>query len=343
MTRTHSRPASAAATGLAALLILAACGSNANDDDPAANPAGCGDGLLNNADAVVIPIPAATITDRVTGDPSAPPTSSTPSSSTTPGPSGTNPSGTSPAAGSTSAAASNAAAPGEIRSVLFSNTLEVSQVAGQSPTGGNDDLTMTVASLPDCANPAAFQLRFTEGSSTLVGVNSDLDRTLATRGGVSVDAAGNVTTLRLIAPESVGVQAQSALEQALIQTLSRAIALPPGPLRVGDAWTATRELSTGATVTQVTRARVSAVGADGAVTVDAEISEEPINSVFTVPGGSQTLAIESYTFAGNAVETRLAGQPLPIDGEIILDGGRTLTGDSNTLTQKTGYTARWSR
>lgn len=223
---------------------------------------------------------------------------------------------------------------------LFTNSLQVSQVAGEQPTGGNRDVTLPLVAQPACADPLDVYLFFDAPRSTDAATTKALDVEAGSVARVKLAASGEVRSFTLAAPPGVSAEAQSAFEQALLQTFLRLVPLPSEPVAPGATWTVTRSIRADSTLTQTMR--VTLGGTVLRPELKAKVDESPDDSVFRVPGSGSTLTIESYTSEGNGTieidPARAFGQ-----GGVQLEGGRTLVGDdpAKKLTQKTGSVYRF--
>lgn len=223
---------------------------------------------------------------------------------------------------------------------LFTNSLQVSQVAGEQPSGGNRDVTLPMAAQPACADPLEVYLYFGAPTSTDPATAKALEVEEGSVALVRLTDGGQVRSFTLAAPPGVAAEAQSAFEQALLQTFLRLIPLPAQPVGIGATWTATRSIRAESTLTQTMH--VTLAGTVDKPELKAKVEESPDDSVFRVPGSDRTLTIESYSSeGGGSIEidpARAFGQ-----GGVQLQGGRTLVGDdpARKLTQRTGSVYRF--
>ena len=73
-------------------------------------------------------------------------------------------------------------------------------------------------------------------------------------------------------------------------------------------------------------ARVEAA-AKAAATLDVTVDEEPVNSVFAIPGSEAKLHINRYSMTGKGSITVDLRRLLPTAGRMSMKGGRELVGD----------------
>lgn len=223
---------------------------------------------------------------------------------------------------------------------LFTNSLQVSQVAGEQPSGGNRDVTLPLVAQPSCADPLDVTLFFGAPRSTDTAMTKALEAQAGTIGRARLAPTGEVLSFRIAAPSGIPGEAQSTFEQALLQTFLRLVPLPAEPVGAGATWTVTRSIRADSTLTQTMK--VTLGGTVERPELKATVDESPDDSVFRVPGSDQVLTIESYTSEGNGTvvvdPARAFGQ-----GGVQLEGGRTLVGDdaARRLTQKTGSVYRF--
>ncbi|BDH58029.1 hypothetical protein [Tsukamurella sp. PLM1] len=223
---------------------------------------------------------------------------------------------------------------------LFTNTLQVSQVAGEQPSGGNRDVTLPMSAQPTCADPLDVYLFFGAPRSTDTAMTKALEPAAGTVGRARLAPSGEVRSFTIAAPAGIAAEAQATFEQALLQTFLRLVPLPAEPVGAGATWTATRGIRADSTLTQTMR--VTLAGTVGAPELKAEVEESPDDSVFRVPGSDQVLTIESFTSEGSGT---IAVDPAKAFGQggVQLEGGRTLLGDDpgRKLVQKTGSVYRF--
>ncbi|GAB3127691.1 hypothetical protein GCM10027289_05530 [Tsukamurella serpentis] len=218
---------------------------------------------------------------------------------------------------------------------LFTNSLQVSQVTGEQPSGGNRDVTLAFTAQPTCADPLDVVLYFRAPTSTDATMTKALEPEAGTVGRVRLAPTGEVRSFRIAAPQGISSEAQSTFEQALLQTFLRLVPMPAEPVAIGAKWSVTRNIRADSTLTQTMQ--VTLAGSLDAPQLQANVDESPDDSVFRVPGSEQQLTIESFTSAGRGtldMDPALAfGQ-----GGVQLEGGRTLIGDdaAKKLTQRTG-------
>ncbi|WP_312029305.1 hypothetical protein [Gordonia paraffinivorans] len=173
-------------------------------------------------------------------------------------------------------------------------------------------------------------------------LNTSLEAMAGTSGGLTLGAGLAPVTVRLAPPEDAGEEARLAVEQSIVTALNTTIALPTEPIGVGARWRTERTISAAATVTQTVDARLAAWDGDK-LTIQFSAEETPVNSVFAIPGGTDTLTISRFSYeGGGTVEVDLA-RGLPLGGELIYTGARELVGadPARPLVQKTGLTVTW--
>lgn len=223
---------------------------------------------------------------------------------------------------------------------LFTNSLQVSQVAGEQPSGGNRDVTLPLATQPTCADPLDVYMFFGAPKSTDTAMTTALEVESGTVGRVRLAASGEVRAFTIAAPPGVQSEAQATFEQALLQAFLRLVPLPAEPVGIGATWTATRSIRADSTLTQTMK--VTLGGTLDRPELKASVDESPDDSVFRVPGSDRILTIETYTSEGNGTVSIDPAQAFG-QGGVQLQGGRTLVGDdaAKKLTQKTGSVYRF--
>ena len=149
-------------------------------------------------------------------------------------------------------------------------------------------------------------------------------------------------SLRLLPTGSSGPEARHAIEQSLVQALQVSVALPTVPVGVGAVWTSQRSISGAVTVTQVMTITLTS-WTGNRVVLGVTLEETPINSVFAVPGTSETITLRRYSNEGTGTVTVDLGRALPDHAALTLTGARELVGsdESAPIVQRTGATVNW--
>lgn len=193
-----------------------------------------------------------------------------------------------------------------------------------------------------CSDATDLEMALGRSTSPDSELNGALAATAGTTGGLGLGPGGAPISLRLLPPKDASSAARSAVEQSLVQAFRDSVALPTTPIGVGATWRAQRTITTAATVTQTTTAHVTAWKGNR-LTVDVEIDETPVNSVFSVPGTDTTLSISRYSFTGKGQIHLDLTRALPTSGSLDASGARELVGadPSRPLVQRTGFSLRW--
>ncbi|MGV9859136.1 hypothetical protein ACWDTD_10845 [Gordonia sp. NPDC003425] len=311
MSATATRRRRATAMGALAVtaLTLAGCASNPGPGaSSSATPAGCATtSTSGQPDAKLIAIPPAAVTVTATGDQPRRLAAGTPDLATA-----------QPVTLSTTSSVASA-------QTTTSQTVQTSMTARFACTDPTDvEMTLGAVTSPDTA--LADSLRAVAGA----------------RAGVAIAPGQVPISLRLIPTQASGSEARAAVEQSLVQALQNSVPLPTEPVGVGAMWRAERTLSAAATVTQTITARLSKWDGNR-VTIDFATEEEPVDSVFTIPGGDATLTISRYTYSGTGQVTLDLSRGLPVAGNAEFSGARELTGadPANPLVQRLGFSFTW--
>ncbi|MFT4124791.1 MAG: hypothetical protein QM662_00985 [Gordonia sp. (in: high G+C Gram-positive bacteria)] len=202
-------------------------------------------------------------------------------------------------------------------------------------------VTLPLTARFSCTDDAAVALRLGTPTSTDPALNAQL----AAAGGTGTITRGPglaPISLQLAPPDAAAPAARNAVEQSLVQALQTAIALPDAPIGVGATWHAERTVSAAVTAVQTISARLTR--RDGnRLTVTFTAEEEPVNSVFSVPG-STPLTITRYSYSGSGEVAVDLTRGLPVDGSLTYRGARELVGaDATTpLIQQIGFAATWT-
>ncbi|MCK8615033.1 hypothetical protein [Gordonia sp. C13] len=193
-----------------------------------------------------------------------------------------------------------------------------------------------------CSEKSELELELGTVTSPDASLNAQLPAMTGTKAGLTTGPGLAPVALRLAPPEQAGQEARLAVEQSLVTALNTSIALPTEPIAVGARWRTERVISAAATVTQTIDARLSAWDGNR-LTIQFSAEETPVNSVFAIPGGSDTLTISRFSSeGGGSVEIDLS-RGLPVGGQLTYTGARELVGSdpSRPLVQKTGLTVTW--
>ncbi|MCZ0913673.1 hypothetical protein O0V02_14830 [Gordonia amicalis] len=193
-----------------------------------------------------------------------------------------------------------------------------------------------------CTDRSEVELELGTVTSPDASLNGQLPAMAGTKAGLTTGPGLAPVALRLAPPEQAGEEARLAVEQSLVTALNTSIALPTEPIAVGARWRTERVISAAATVTQTIDARLSAWDGNR-LTIQFSAEETPVNSVFAIPGGSDTLTISRFSSeGGGTVEVDLT-RGLAVGGELTYTGARELVGadPSRPLVQKTGLTVTW--
>ncbi|MET9199664.1 hypothetical protein [Gordonia sp. NPDC003585] len=311
MSRRH-RPTPRVLTTLTALMtvgvLLAGCGSDGDDDTSSASDGGCATENTSDRDKVnLIPIPPVkvTVTGFGNGERRVP------------------------------------AATPDRDSAQQATVVTTSSVASAgSAQAQTVDLPLTARF--HCTDPTDLEMDLGTVTSPDPTLNDQLAPAAGGHAGMAIAPGLVPISLRLMPTDSSGPEARLAIEQAMIGAFTRSVPLPTVPIAVGATWRAERVISAAATVTQTIEAKLTAWEGNR-LTVTYTVDESPINSVFAIPGGNQTLTIARYSFTGNGTETVDLTRGLPVDGAATYRGARELVGAdaSQRLLQQTGFTLTW--
>ena len=195
-----------------------------------------------------------------------------------------------------------------------------------------------------CDDPSSVELRMgspTSKDTDLSPLLTDLD---GSTGGLSYAAGMAPTRLRLKPNDAAQSPARSALEQSLIGALDYAVPLPTTPVAPGATWRAVRTVSSAATVTQtMTVTLVSR--RDHILELDVTVDEQPVNSIFSIPGSDAKLHINRYSMSGTGSFVVDLRRMLPTSGTLTVKGGRELVGDdpNRPILQSNAFTLAWRK
>ncbi|MEU5842750.1 hypothetical protein [Rhodococcus sp. NPDC047139] len=156
--------------------------------------------------------------------------------------------------------------------------------------------------------------------ATLRSALSDVEGSGA---GLTVGPTGAISALRLEpAPDAANI-ARSAVEQAFYQAVYRIVSFPEEAIGVGAVWEIRQQvMSAGITLDQVGTATL-VEREDQRMTVDVKVEQTPRESTWVLPNGQGRLDIEQYTMAGEGTMTIDTSLPLPVDGELTVQGDQS--------------------
>lgn len=234
-------------------------------------------------------------------------------------------------------------------------TLETSSIeASIAPTSANDgtnevqkteqQLATPITARSVCDDPTDLEFRIGTPTSKDTNLSSLLGALDGSTGGLSFAAGMTPTRLRLKPTDASESPARSALEQSLIGSLDYAVPLPTSPVAPGATWRSVRTVSAAATVTQTMNVTLAARDGD-LLTLDVTVDEEPVNSVFAIPGSEAKLHINRYSMTGKGSITVDLRRLLPTAGRMSMKGGRELVGDdpNRPILQQNEFTLVWRK
>lgn len=296
--------------------VLAGCGS---DHKSASAPAGCAtESTSGMSGSATLPVPPADVTVLEPG--------TEPRSPVTYQPDRT--SAQQVVLSAVSALNSSAGPDGpqsQATAVTMPLTARASCTDGGTDTGSNDvELTLGTSTSPD--RDLAASLKATADSYA----------------GLTMGAGAAPISLRIVPAAKADDAARQAVESTLVGSLQRSLTLPATPIGIGAQWRAQRIVDSGTQVKQTITATLRIRDGDR-LHIDFSIDESPINSVFAIPGSTETLTIDTYTMTGSGSMVVDLRRALPVSGNLSVSGGRTLSGDdpNNPLIQQMSFTDNW--
>lgn len=296
---------------VAVLLVTAACGS---DHKSAAPVSGCTtDSTSGVQGSALLPVPPAQVTVLNPGaDPKSP-----------------------------IAYRPDRAAP---QQVTLTATSALNSSAGpDGPQSNTTSVTMPLTARAHCVDATDVEMTIGAATSPDAGLNSALKATKDSQAGMAMGPGLAPISLRILPAKSANDAARQAIESSLVGSLQRSVTVPTDvPLGIGAQWRTERTVDSGTQVKQTITATLRARDGDR-LTIDFSIDESPLNSVFAIPGSTQTLTIDTYTMAGTGSVVLDLGRGLPVTGNLTISGGRTLSGDdpTNPLIQQMSFTDSW--
>nr|WP_064571813.1 hypothetical protein [Gordonia sp. LAM0048] len=193
-----------------------------------------------------------------------------------------------------------------------------------------------------CADLADLELDLGSVTSPDTTLNDAMAAMAGATAGLTLGPGYAPVSLRIAPPEQAGGEARLAVEQALVSAFNTAVVLPTEPVAVGATWRSERVIAAAATVTQTIEARLTSWDGNR-LTIDYTADETPVNSVFAIPGGGDSLTISRYSYAGEGTVTVDLTRGLPVSGEATYRGARELVGadPGRPLLQQTGLSVTW--
>ena len=132
--------------------------------------------------------------------------------------------------------------------------------------------------------------------------------------GWRADDAGQVSSLRLAAPQSANDGARSILEQAIVELTSMPIVFPEEEIGEGAVWTLDSRTSGESTLLQTTTYTLEELTDTGAE-LSVDISQRPALGALTMEDGGELEVLDSTTRSSGNLSIDFS-QPLPIRGDI---------------------------
>lgn len=132
--------------------------------------------------------------------------------------------------------------------------------------------------------------------------------------GWRADDAGQVSSLRLAAPQSANDDARSILEQAIVELTSMPIVFPEEEIGEGAVWTLDSRTSGESTLLQTTTYTLEELTDTGAE-LSVDISQRPALGALTMEDGGELEVLDSATRSSGNLSIDFS-QPLPIRGDI---------------------------
>lgn len=132
--------------------------------------------------------------------------------------------------------------------------------------------------------------------------------------GWRADDAGQVSSLRLAAPQSANDDARSILEQAIVELTSMPIVFPEEEIGEGAVWTLDSRTSGESTLLQTTTYTLEELTDTGAE-LSVDISQRPALGALTMEDGGELEVLDSTTRSSGNLSI-VFSQPLPIRGDI---------------------------
>jgi len=306
------RARTAVAAGcLGVVLITAACGS---DHKSAAPAAGCTtDSTAGVQGSALLPVPPAQVTVL---NPGADPRS----------PVAYQPDRTTP------------------QQVTLTATSALNSSAGpDGPQSDTTSVTMPLTARAHCVDASDVEMTLGTPTSPDPDLDASLRATKESQAGMAMGPGAAPISLRILPAKDANDAARQAIESSLVGSLQRSVTVPTDvPLGAGAQWRTERTVDSGTQVKQTITATLRSRDGDR-LHIDFSIDESPLNSVFAIPGSTQTLTIDTYTMTGNGSVVIDLGRGLPVAGSLTISGGRTLSGDDPTkpLIQQMSFTENW--
>lgn len=132
--------------------------------------------------------------------------------------------------------------------------------------------------------------------------------------GWRADDAGQVSSLRLAAPQSANDDARSILEKAIVELTSMPIVFPEEEIGEGAVWTLDSRTSGESTLLQTTTYTLEELTDTGAE-LSVDISQRPALGALTMEDGGELEVLDSTTRSSGNLSIDFS-QPLPIRGDI---------------------------
>ncbi|OZC47707.1 hypothetical protein CH289_20990 [Rhodococcus sp. RS1C4] len=216
-----------------------------------------------------------------------------------------------------------------------------------------DDQAVQDFSTPNLTVPLTARASGASGDEVdlTIGVATSADQRLTDQlaaadgsgAGLTVTDGGAVTALSITPADAAQDAARAAIEQALNQAVYRSISFPEEDLGIGAVWTAQQQVISGLTLNQTTTATLRAREGD-VLTIDLRIDQTPESTTLELPDDAGQLAIDNYTMSGTGTLRIDLTKPLPVSGEVTVDGSQQYSDTDGTtvLRQDISDTLEWA-
>ncbi|MFT3715433.1 MAG: hypothetical protein QM774_05650 [Gordonia sp. (in: high G+C Gram-positive bacteria)] len=218
-----------------------------------------------------------------------------------------------------------------------------------SVASGNDGVQATAETLTTpltvragCSDPRRAQFTFGTPTSPDDALSPSLRVMNGAAASLSFADGLAPMSLKIATPDSASPAASRAVEQSLVSAFSYDVPLPTTAVGPGATWTSVRTLAAATTVTQTMTVTLRSWEGTRLV-LDVRVDEAPVDSVFRIPGSTDTLDMTKFSNSGTGTMTVDLADLLPVDGELKLAGARELVGDdqSKPILQQTALTVTW--
>jgi hypothetical protein len=227
-------------------------------------------------------------------------------------------------------------------------TLTVRKNMRQQVDGQPDEHFATPdVTIPLTATAAVGEIGLVIGTATSSdpALTADLAAAAGSRAALLTDDRGSVTAFRLDTTDPAEPEARAALQRGLAMAIEQQIVFPDAAIGPGAVWQIHRHVPGRVPLEQITTATLLS-HADGVLRIQVRLEQRVATDLIVAADHNTTDAPRpaDQPIVGIGTVTVDRGLPLPVQGDIAIDGDRVYRDSAATvqLRQTTAIRVRWS-